>query len=170
MWPRSSHLLRLACLCALLFAGLSTVLAQTTPQSTPSAQNSPGSPPSAVWSLSKASAELLTRLTERQRQIDALQADSQTAKQALDEARRQLSASQSALMDLQAEHAATLNLLADSRTRLTDFQASTADQIKADAEAIKQARAERDAWAIGGASALIVAGAYAVCHALGWVP
>ena len=120
--------------------------------------------------MSKASAELLTRLTERQRQIDALQADSQTAKQALDEARRQLSASQSALMDLQAEHAATLNLLADSRTRLTDFQASTADQIKADAEAIKQARAERDAWAIGGASALIVAGAYAVCHALGWVP
>lgn len=91
--------------------------------------------PSVSWSLSKASQELVERLTERRQEVTALQANLRTLTDSLTELESQLTASQSELTALQQDLTATSNLLAESRQNLADIEAAVASERKArDAE------------------------------------
>ena len=129
-----------------------------TAQSTPPGAVPPSSPLNGEWSLSKASSELVRRLTERKAEAESLQADLQTLNGQLLDLRGQLTASQLAQADLQTALTATSTSLEESRTQLADYRAAVSDQLHLDQTAIDQARAERDAWRVGG----IVAGVVAV--------
>ena len=138
------------CLLFLASGSWAQDLTQTSPQ--PSAEA-----PSVPWSLSKASAELLTRLTERRQQVQDLQANLQTLTDALtasqtdsDALKTALESSQSELVSLQADLTATSTSLAESRQDLADLETAYQDERKArEAELLR--------WQLGAGGAVIVA-------------
>ena len=89
----------LLALCWLLAVSGSSLVAQETPPSPPH----PSEAPSVPWSLSKASAELLTRLTERRQQVQDLQANLQTLTDELTASQTDSDALKTALESSQSE-------------------------------------------------------------------
>jgi len=161
----SGSLLALSLFCALCFFALPSPL---TAQSTTSAPLPPVQPQSVGWSLSKASLELVTRLTERNDEVRTL-----LAKLASSEARWQAAenkvTSLSLTVDaLQTDLLATSNLLGSSRKELVDYRAAVATVHDLDRAAVKLARDQRDGAALGG----LIVGAILVelAHLVGWMP
>jgi chromosome segregation ATPase len=131
---------------------------QTSPSPPPSEP-----PPSGEWSLSRASSELVTRLTERIAEAESLRADLLTLKGQLTDSEAslraltdQLTASRSAQEYLQTALTETSRLLDSSRQELSDYRAAVAESERVQSEALRAARAERDlAWMVAGGAGLV---------------
>lgn len=139
-----------------LLLSLSSCVAQDplTAQSTPSEQSPLSVSRSTVSSLSKASQELVLRLTERRQEVTRLSQKLAALESELAEA---LATHESTLMALRQELQETSNLLAVSKRDLQDLEQAADERARLDGDAVTAARRERDEARLWTWAAIVVA-------------